>query len=159
MNIAIDIKDFDINYVFFQKPITNTVIDNSNFIRILYSNDLMILNGIYIKIKLDIKSVETYYNKYKCIFNTTDNQHIINKIQSIENLILERYCSNKIKRKKIYEQLTNCYVKIFTDNMINPNNMPNYFTLKISGIWETNSECGITYKFITINHQSQKIQG
>jgi len=32
--------------------------------------------------------------------------------------------------------------------MINPNKMPSYFTLKISGIWETNSDCGITYKFI-----------
>ena len=54
MNLAIDLKDFDINSVFFQKPITNTVIDNSDFIRILYSNELMILNGIYIKIKLNI---------------------------------------------------------------------------------------------------------
>jgi len=153
MNLAIDLKDFDINSVFFQKPITNTVIDNSDFIRILYSNELMILNGIYIKIKLNIKSVESFYNKYKCIFTIADNQDVINKIQSIENHILERYSSNKTKKKKIYEQINSCYLKIFTDNMINPNKMPNYFTLKISGIWETNSDCGITYKFITINHQ------
>jgi hypothetical protein len=153
MNLALDINDFDINGVFFQKPITNTVIDNSEFIRILYSTELMILNGIYIKIKLNIKSVESYYNKYKCVFTTSDNYHIISKIQSMENLILDRYCSNKNKKKKIYEQLNNCYVKIFTDNAINPNNMPEHFTLKISGIWETNNDCGITYKFITINHQ------
>ena len=153
MNLAIDIKEFDINSVFFQKPITNTVIDNSDFIRILYSNDLMTLNGIYIKIKLDIKSIESYYSKYKCIFTTADNKDVINKIQSIENLILERYSSDKTKKKKICEQLNNCYVKIFTDNIINSNNIPNFFTLKISGIWETNSEYGITYKFMTINHQ------
>ena len=153
MNLAIDINEFDINSVFFQKPITNTVIDNSDFIRIIYSNDLMILNGIYIKIKLEIKSVESYYSKYKCIFNVSDNKDVFNKIQSIENVILERFSSNKTKKKKIYEQINNCYVKIFTDNIFNSNNIPNYFTLKISGIWETNNDCGITYKFMTINHQ------
>ena len=41
MNLVLDINEFDINNVFFQKPITNTVIDNSDFIRILYSTDLI----------------------------------------------------------------------------------------------------------------------
>ena len=153
MNIVLDINEFDINNVFFQKPITNTVIDNSDFIRILYSTDLMTLNGIYIKIKLNIKNVEMYYNKYKCIFNTNENDTIINNLHIIENYILQRYKCNKNKKNKIYEQLTNCYVKIFTENNIfTSDNMPNDFTLKISGIWETDTEYGITYKF-GINHQ------
>ena len=63
--------------------------------------------------------------------------------------------TKKPRVKVTYKPKSLCYIKEldFTDNMINPNKIPNYFTLKISGIWETNTDCGITYKFITINHQ------
>ena len=48
MNICETIDNFDINQIFYLDPIKNTVIDNSNFIRILYSTELLTLNGLYL---------------------------------------------------------------------------------------------------------------
>ena len=46
MNIAIALDDFDEYNVYFNKPIRNTVIDESNFLRITYSNEMFSMNGI-----------------------------------------------------------------------------------------------------------------
>ena len=67
MNVAVGIDEFDINSVFYQKPITNTVMEDANFVRILYSNELITINGIFIKINLKINNVEAYYNKTSCL--------------------------------------------------------------------------------------------
>lgn len=154
MNVILDTKHFNTNNIFFQKPITNTVIDKSIFIRILYSNELIILNGIYIKVNLKITNIQTYYNRYKYNFNIAENQNIIDHIQYLENSILRHYKCNKTKKFKITEQVNNCNIKIYTDRYVNNN--PSNFALKISGIWESEHEYGITYKFIIINHLYEK---
>ena len=56
--------------------------------------------------------------------------------------------NNKIPQFKIYEQFINGNIKFFSDNNIKNNN---YFILKISGIWETQINYGLTYKFTKIN--------
>ena len=68
MNIACKLEDFKINMVYIMNPIKNTVIDNSSFIRILYSNNLFVLNGLYLVLNLD----DIYFdsnNKNKICFN------------------------------------------------------------------------------------------
>ena len=55
---------------------------------------------------------------------------------------------NKISQLKIHEQLKNGNIKLFNE-VTNKNNCS--FILKISGIWETHSNYGLTYKFIKIN--------
>ena len=154
MNVILDTKYFNTKYIFFQKPITNTVIDKSKFIRILYSNELMILNGIYIIVNLKISNIQAFYNRYKYNFDASENKNIIDNIKYLENSILEHYECNKIKKYKITEQLNNCNIKIYTDASIN--NIPSNFILKISGIWESEHEYGITYKFIIVNHLYEK---
>ena len=49
---------------------------------------------------------------------------------------------------RISEQLANGFIKIFIDNNKLFNNNQHEFILKISGIWENESDYGITYKFI-----------
>jgi|TARA_B110000285_G_scaffold234171_2_gene310218 hypothetical protein len=153
MNVAVGIEDFDINSVFYQKPITNTVMEDASFIRILYSNELITINGIFIKINLKINSVEAYYNKYKCIYNKSENFNTLSVIKSIENQILNQYFSKKSRTNKIGDQLNSEAIKIFTET--NVKKIPCEFILKISGLWETATEYGITYKFTHINHQLQ----
>jgi hypothetical protein len=55
---------------------------------------------------------------------------------------------NKISQYKIYEQLRNGNLKIFNDI---GNKALCSFILKISGIWETQNNYGLTYKFVKIN--------
>ena len=157
MNLLININEFDDNNIIFTEAVKNTVMDNSNFIRILYSNNLFTLSGIFIKIKLKLNNIEKYFNKFKCSFEVEKNNYIIENLGLIETKILEKININgKTPCKKITEQLKSGSVKLFTDYMINI--IPTVFVIKISGIWETEYEYGITYKFIDIsNHQSKKI--
>ena len=57
MNIIIELDNFNDECLFYNSPVKNTVMDDSNFIRILYSNKLFTLNGIFIKIKFNITSI------------------------------------------------------------------------------------------------------
>jgi len=116
------------------------------FIRILYSNDIITLNGIYILVDLNDITCEKYYSKYKCFFNVNTHKHVIEKLKSIEESILKKYNNrDKIPQFKIYEQVKNGNIKIFTDieETVGP-----LFILKISGIWETNHQYGLTFKFM-----------
>jgi hypothetical protein len=42
------------------------------------------------------------------------------------------------------------FIKMFISHDHNPNNQD--FIVKISGIWETSTEYGLTFKFFEINH-------
>ena len=154
MNVVTTIDNYHINNVFFSDPIKNTVINDSDFVRIIYSNDEVVLNGIYLYVYLANITLESYYNKYKCIFCKKQNAHIINQLEKIEKMILEKYKnSNKKPEYSIYNQIMNGYIKIFTSN---PNryksNNSIQLILKISGLWENDTTYGVTFKFIPIEH-------
>ena len=147
MNIVKNIDQFDDNNLFFCEPIKNNIINEGSFIRILYSTHNMVLNGIYLLLVFNDIICEKYYNKYKCSFNINIHAEIIESLKKIEENILKKYTiQNKIPQFKIYEQISNGNIKIFNDfgNKTNES-----FILKISGIWETTKNYGLTYKFIS----------
>lgn len=155
MNIILDVDRFNINNIFFQNSVKNTIMDNCNFIRIIYSNDLFMLNGIFLKLNLNIKYSDKYFNKFKCGFDYDENKKVIDKISNIETYIL---CMMNIPKKTavygIKEQFDNECIKLFTNNDNKNNKIENELILKISGIWESDKQYGITYKFMTINQPS-----
>lgn len=149
MNLAINIDDYNENYVFFHEAIKNTVIDNSNFIRSIYSNELFTLNGIYIKFNLQISHIDKYFNKYKCNYEREANKHVLELLAHIETSILHRInIQNKKMIFKIREQINLNNIKLFTENV--DNLIYGHFILKISGIWENEHEYGITFKFMDV---------
>lgn len=150
MFLVKNLNQYDNNCVIFCDPIKNNIMNEGNFIRILYSTNNVTLNGIYLLIQLKDINCEKYYNKYKCVFNVNNHKALIEEIRLIEENILQKLSStyyNKYPEFKINEQLKNGFIKIFQE--IHSNNMHN-FILKISGVWETNSSYGLTYKFIYI---------
>ena len=149
MNIVKRIDQYDENNIFFCDPIKNNVMNEGNFIRILYSTYNVVFNGVYLLFTLNDITCEKYYTKYRCNFNTSAHKDIIDNLKIIEEDILKK-CEipDKIPQFKIYEQLKNGNLKIFTD-IGTKNNCA--FILKISGIWETLNNYGLTYKFIKVN--------
>jgi hypothetical protein len=121
---------------------------DGTFIRILYSTEYMTLNGIYLLVNLKDVSFEKYYNKYKCNFNISNNKNIIDNLKVIEEEILKKYKTNKIPLFKICEQTKLGSIKFFS---VFNNFKECSFILKISGIWETPYNYGLTYKFIVTN--------
>lgn len=128
MNLVLDYNKYNVNNVFFYEPVKNTVMDDSKFIRIIYSDALIILNGLYLKInKIDKKK--------------TDNiDKLLKNIELLEKNVLNKYNSNKVKITKIKDHL---------QYLIKKNEKLDIFILKISGIWETEQMIGITFKFIS----------
>ena len=123
MNIIFDYKTFNIDNIFLYDPIKNNIIDNSNFVRIIYSDYNLILNGIYLQINLDKQCEST---------------NIYDELETIENSILIKYnvTIEKMNRIKVQYLYILKYIK------------HKKIILKISGIWENNNKIGLTYKFI-----------
>ena len=150
MNIVKKIDQYDDNNIFFCESIKNNIMIEGNFIRILYSTYDITLNGIYLLIQFNDVVTEKYYNKIKCSFNVHNNKELIEKIKTIEENLLKKIgINNKIPQYKIYEQLMNGHIKFFSNNNLKNNGS---FILKISGIWETQMNYGLTYKFTKINN-------
>ena len=84
-------------------------------------------------------------------FNPEENKEIIQTISHIEEEILNKInIHNKTIKYNIRNQLKSGFIKIINEKYTSS---INNFILKISGIWETNKEYGLTFKFIEINHQ------
>jgi hypothetical protein len=146
MNITKTIEQFNSDNIFLCDPIKNNIMNDGYFIRIMYSTDKILLNGVYIAITINDYTCEKYYDKYRCIFNTNTNRDMIDKLKIIEESIIHKMnLSPKIPQLKINEQLQNGNIKIFNDVSKKHSNT---FILKISGIWETAYNYGLTYKFI-----------
>lgn len=114
------------------------------------SNNIICMNNINIKIELSNVLIERYYNKYKCTIDML-SQYFKN-ITDIEKSILSSInIEGKHKKLNIFEQLNTGSIRIFS-NLELDNKVYNNFVviLKISGIWETHDEYGITFKFYTL---------
>tara|TARA_B110000971_G_scaffold82988_1_gene85049 strand:+ start:5730 stop:6188 length:459 start_codon:yes stop_codon:yes gene_type:complete len=150
MILGPDIQQFNIDYMYLFNPVKNNVIEDSRFIRIIYSNNHFVLNASYIFFNFfDTVTFEAYYNKYKCSFDVTRNSDIINQLKIIEEQILHKLnYSHKMPKFLINDQLTVGTIKLFE-----PRKDKNSFILKISGIWETDTHYGLTYKFLTAGEE------
>ena len=144
MNLVLDINNFVFNYIYFNESVKNTVMDDCSFIRIIYSNEDLILNGIYIKIDINKDSA-------KNILNSNVNSINIKFIENLEKNILNKYNSNKIHTKIHSNKLKDQFLYLI--NKINNSSHTDIsYILKISGIWETQSLIGLTFKFIYIHN-------
>lgn len=145
-----NISQFNNNNVFFCEPIKNNIITNGQFIRIIYSNDLFVLNGIYVQLHFEDILVEKYFNKYKCTYSLPEHTKLVENIREIEESILKKLnILGKNPIYKIYDIISSGNIKFFSEKS---DKICNNFLLKISGIWEDDASYGVTYKFLPINH-------
>ena len=97
MNITLGIDQFIPRCIYFGDPVQNTIMENSRFIKLIYSNELVIMNGLYFEIPLNISHKATYFrrNKYFFDMNNSMSQDIIKSAQEIEYAILKKYRENR----------------------------------------------------------------
>lgn len=150
--MAIPVNQYKSSNIFFGEPIKNTIIENSVFRRIIYSMPEISFNSINIFLIFKDITIRKFYNKWKCIFNDIS---VRNSLINIESNILQKLrLNNKNPVYSITQQIQNNMFKIFSDKIV-PGEFSNYtVVLRISGIWESEKEYGITYKFVDFNELS-----
>jgi hypothetical protein len=133
MNIILYLKQINSDYIFYGEPVKNSIIENGMFTRLIYSNSLMSLNSLYISFKTNE------------IDNKINQKEIIDLLIELEKIILFKIDINK----KNCQYKIRDYLKILNSKYGDDFKLNNYI-LKISGIWETDNEYGITFKFLDI---------
>jgi len=133
------------------------------FSKIIYSNEVFSLNCIYLYLPFEIQGIERQGSKNvaKLLVDSSNNNLLIQELTKIETRIIEYFKqtnsnkSNKIAIVSIQKQLSGGVIKLYKDYSTNREEpvVPK-FLLKISGVWETNTEIGLTFKIIeTLNHK------
>lgn len=140
-------EQFNINHIYVYNPVKNNIMEDSRFIRIIYSNAYFVLNAVYLAVDFnDSLTYETYYNKFKYSFDININKTLIHNLKTIEEGIIKKINLKKKPKFQIYDQLSGGNLKLFGPPPLSGHNKE--FILKISGVWETDTHYGLTYKFI-----------
>jgi hypothetical protein len=136
-------------YIMFSDKTKNNILTGGDFYRIYYSDQYFTSNGLFIAFSLKNVKIERYFNKIKCTFDKVKNRKIIAFIKNVEQKLLEIAPPQiKIPTYRIEEQLNQNYIKIFSENKIDPINLDSAnILLKVSGIWTDESNYGTTFRF------------
>ncbi len=164
MNVVISPRDFNNQLVYFTDKKANTHIPNSTFNRITYSTSDFIMNGVYIQFELNVRSTEKNFNNniYNCHFDVAHphNKKVIDIFEKIEADILEKWnkthagisvAASAKCRYDIVQQLRDGVISVWKQDLYITDKPQFYhFIIKISGVWEndTDNEYGLTYKCI-----------
>jgi hypothetical protein len=156
--ICENLKSLDYNAIIINEPIKNSVLQYNYFYKLLYSTNIVVLTSIFILFELNNVILEND----KALFNkNTTNDNVFNKLNQIEEYLLNLINNSKTKLYKFKELHENQYFKysLFDDiekfnnykyvNTLDEKN--NKFILKISGIWESKENIGLTFKIIIAN--------
>ena len=153
-NSTNDFGGVNLKHLYFNEPVQNSIIHDSYFIRIFYSDNDVSLTGLMMPMQLSFITISKSFNKNIIIYDLHSNKEMISHICQLETLILEKYnnisnSSNKSLKEPIYSlsnQLKSGSIKLFSD--IDKRKQECNIILKISGVWENLKEYGITFKFI-----------
>ena len=165
MNVVINPNEYKPTQVYFTEKKANTHIPNSTFNRITYSTADFTMNGVYIQFELFVRQIEQNFNSniYNFGFdpNHDHNRSMLSIFQCIETGLLDKWTrlehsstssSSSPQRKKsldIIQQLRNGIISVWKNDFHYHDKVQfQHFIIKISGVWENEGECGLTYKFI-----------
>lgn len=163
MLFSVPLDNFEIDNIHYTKSKKN-IIMNGLFTKILYSDNCIIMNGLFVDFTLKIKYI---HNKsYYVLDEKSKNNHeIFEKLIHMENDILLYYkrllhqnqaksiCLLKSQLEKgilkfiQYEDKMDFSSVSLLTSSIYPARI--HFNLKISGIWQNESNIGLNYKIVS----------
>ena len=152
MNIAVNSYQISSQNLYLLESKTNIIMNTGKFTKINYINESFTMNGIYIVFPIHNFIIEQFENKkaIKFQFQHISNIAPLNDLIKLEQKILDYYSSNKCREYKksliLKKQLESGFMKVYRETNMPLSNTNIKYLLKISGIWECNSEIGITYK-------------
>lgn len=151
MLIVINIDEYNLNNVIIHEPVRNTIKQGCSFMKVNYSTNKLVLNGIYLNMilsNIDIKECNDSTCRIK--INTKEQNELISKIVEIEEKILNHACNKKTKITSIANEiLRNGSIKPYHNKKIQygfHNRIE--CILRIYGVWYDDKRCGLNYQII-----------
>lgn len=158
MFISVPIQLYNHEYVVFLEKRPNNIWVNAYFTKIIYSCKTVSVNGVYIMINFKLSNVihiAQTQKPIKCIgilMGTVENINAMESLCQIEQYILRNYSEFFNVNKKIVYMIRNSFnnntFRIYEKIDKNKSN----FVYRISGVWETTNEIGLTYKLEACIH-------
>ena len=152
MLLVFNTNDIVIDNVFFLETRKNIILDGK-FTKIIYSDENLVMNGIYMNISLNEYTHDKSYSRI-IMKDSKNNTNFIKKISDLEYYILKyfKHINGNTKQSKylLKEQFETMFIKVYRDNYPYANNIDvnGKIVLKISGVWEDNNSIGLTYKIM-----------
>jgi hypothetical protein len=160
MNIIFDIDDILPQNIYFLEQKKNIIMDG-NFTKLIYSNELFTMNGIYLHFSIHDFNHDIIMNKNCLQFHPYEpkNTYYVQTLSRIESHILELYkktyrCPKKISTN-LAKQLYSGVLKITRDYYADqghhkPIDGVTKYMIKISSVWENSEDVGVTFKLMEI---------
>ena len=156
MNLILNANTLSLSDIIIADKKRNIVIDGS-FSKIIYSNENVVLSGIYINIPFIALKLVKCEDECFLQYNSSDpaNIRIIQDFLKIEYQLLDYYQKFNNLRSNISNNMTKRLMsgkfKISNINNLDLSEQMN-IVVKISGIWETVNEFGLAAKFVPIQN-------
>lgn len=158
MLLVISHTKFDPWYISFGEKTSNAIIQQGNFYSVQYSTSDMTISVLHLGFVLNNITMTSHFNKYKCTYNKRDAENIstISKLAEIEHSILSKakFITSKMPVYRMHKVMEsnnlNCFVNltgVSTTTGISTVVPELNIIMKIAGIWETEEEFGLIFKF------------
>jgi hypothetical protein len=149
MKLVKTLDQYEGRYVIFCDSVKNNVVNEGTYIRLVYSTPIFSTNGLHMCFTVTPIAVDKCYSKYKITFDRQLHKEMIDKLKIIEEDIIKQVgIEDKVPHYKITEQIKYGHLKLSVDDDVMPSlNNEMTIILKISGVWETDVNYGVTYKF------------
>lgn len=151
MLVLLNDKQYNKNNIILLDRNTNAVMNNGYFHRMYYSNQHFTMNGIYLHYNLDNIVIQEDFNKIVIFMQNNYYNFIYESIKNIEKDIANKYYPymKKVFVSKIADYFGNNKIRLFNDNHIkNGTYEGKKLILKMSGLWETENQYGVTFKLL-----------
>lgn len=157
MIVVGQLSQFSKEFIYLCEAVSNNQ-QPGRFIRILYMTPYFALNGISVQLPLRQYTIERYFNKLKCTFSVMHHQNSIQQLHQMEvDILAQTRATGKTPVYRIAQQMSEGCLRVFPPNMpCAKGSEPCAYALEslvmvinVSGIWEDDVFCGLTYRFVT----------
>jgi len=158
MNLLLLPKQVAKHILFFDDPQPNIIMSHSEFYRLICSSRYLTTSGLLVLLNIDVSSHSIYFNKHRLYFSEERefNSRAIQDLIELEEMVLSSFHAvGKQGVPKLRRQLSNGFIRIYSEDKVIRSGIT-ALSLKISGVWCTNQEYGITFKFVLLNLNDPK---
>ena len=151
MFVVLNMESFKETNILLNDPVKNILRVGCDFIKIIYSDKNMILNGIYINMTFnDVELIKKKTDLYKLKVNKENNKEQIKSLITLEQNILGMVNKDLMKSYNLKTELIKLKLIKLNGQINNSGGYYNKmdFIIRIFGIWTDDLRCGLNYQII-----------